>query len=124
MTFAAKFEGFTNHRNGLRGEHGLELRIAQLDGQVVAERELDAVHALGVILPASLHLGSTFYDEAQRLVLTCAPFRANRRFAQVVLRGERADTWTHFELDRLTGVGCVHEGDRAKRKGRERAKAA
>lgn len=123
MTLAAKFEGFTDHRNGLRGEHGLELRIAQFDGQVVAERELDAVHALRVVLPASLYLGSAFYDEAERLVLTCAPFRANRRFAQIVLRSERADTWTHFELDRLTRVGCA-QGDRAKQKGRERARAA
>lgn len=124
MTFAAKFEGFTNHRNGLGSEHVFELGIAQLDDQVIAERELDAVHTFRVILPALLHLGPAFYDEAQRLILPGAPFRANRRLAQLVVRGKRAHTRTHFELDRLlAGIGCARQGGRTERGGCERFKA-
>lgn len=126
MAFAAKFEGFTNHRHGLRCEHGLELRIAQLDHEVLVERELDAVHASRVVLPASLHLGSTFDDEAQGLVLSRAPFGTNCRLAQVVLRGERAYTRTNLELDRLAGIRCADEPGRRRkeRNGCECAKAA
>lgn len=115
MTLAAKFEGFTNHRNGLGSEHLLELGIAQLDDQVFAERELDAVHTFRVILPALLHLRPAFYDEAQRLILPRIPFRADRRLAQLVVRGERAHTRTYFELDRLlAGSGCARQGGRTK----------
>lgn len=101
MTSAAKLQGFANDRDRLRSEHILELGIAQLDEQVIAECELDAVHAFGEVLPTSLDIRASHDHEAQRFILLRAPFRPHGRLAEIVARCERADPRADFELDRL-----------------------
>ena len=83
----------------LGGENVLQRGIAELKGEVLHERQLDAVSALGVVLPTPLDVRPVQDDESERFFARRAPLGANFRLALLVVSSECANAWAQLEMD-------------------------